>query len=99
LGDTEDWEISNFTADAHQGPGEVRHRGAVRVALPHRRARGQRDDAAVRGFRSVTAAQPARKERAASGRPSPPVPRRNVLPCGTAPTSPSEAPACPPPAR
>ncbi len=90
-GTTEEWEIHNFTVDAHPihihlvqfqvigrfaadgtlsgpepgetgfkdtviaYPGEVtkviatfRHPRPVRVALPHRRARGQRDDAAVR---------------------------------------------------
>ena len=31
----------------HAHPGTVQDAGAIRVALPHRRARGQRDDAAV----------------------------------------------------
>ena len=31
----------------HPSPRDVRHRWPVRLALPHRRARGQRDDAAV----------------------------------------------------
>ncbi len=33
----------------HPHQGEVRHRGAVRVALPHHRTRRQRDDAPVQG--------------------------------------------------
>ena len=49
----EPWEsgfkdtVIAYPAPGHAGTGAVRHARPVRLALPHRRARGQRDDAAV----------------------------------------------------
>ena len=51
--------------DPHQG--EVQQPGAVRLALPHRRARGQRDDAAVSDRAGATG--PARGARVSPARP------------------------------
>ena len=49
----EPWEtgfkdtVTAYPGHGHSHPGPVQHARPVRLALPHRRARGQRDDAAV----------------------------------------------------
>ena len=58
--DAEPWEsgfkdtVIAYPGAGHAGAGAVQQARPVRVALPHRRARGQRDDAAL-SDRSVAA--------------------------------------------
>ena len=46
--------VTRVPRRGHPDQGEVRQGRAIRVALPHRRARGQRDDAAVPGRTGTT---------------------------------------------
>ena len=47
LGDRVQGHRHRLPGRGHPRAGQVRHAGPVRLALPHRRARGQRDDAAL----------------------------------------------------
>src|SRR6266571_2522745 len=47
VGDRPEGHGARATGRDHPDQGALRHRGAVRVALPHHRPRGQRDDAPV----------------------------------------------------
>jgi hypothetical protein len=57
LGERVQGHRHRLSGPGHPGQGDLRHSGPVRLALPHPRARGQRDDAAYR-IRPVQPGQP-----------------------------------------